>query len=127
MTSLYVGLQGTFYDRKKTSGKGSKTKVPKQLYLDLLHDGRLPDPDPEADGDIKYKFAFLENVTLLTRNTYWYKVGDILKVATASDLREHIDYKLKWLKDARGVTPEQVEVIEHNLMRLRGVETGELL
>src|SRR5579872_4012626 len=51
LTSLLVGLQGTYYDRKAKSGKGSKTYVTKKLHLDLLHDGRVPD----AEGESFYK------------------------------------------------------------------------
>ena len=45
LTSLYVGFQGTYNDRRTKSGKGSKTYVEKKLFLNLLHDGRIPDPN----------------------------------------------------------------------------------
>src|SRR5207237_2010365 len=51
LTALYVGLQGTYCDRKTKSGKGSKTYVPQKLFLDLLHDVTVADP---SDGEIYY-------------------------------------------------------------------------
>src|SRR5947207_10546206 len=71
LTSLLVGLQGNYYDRQTKSGKGSKTYVTKKLYLDLLHDGRIPD----ADGEIYYNFGFFDYVPILSKSSHWFEVG----------------------------------------------------
>lgn len=68
LTALLAGLQGSYYTRKTKSGKGSKTYVAKKLYLDLLHDGRVPDDE----GEIYYNFDFYDYVPLLSKNSFWF-------------------------------------------------------
>jgi len=58
----------TYYERKTKTGKGSKTYVAKRLYLDLLHDDTVADPD----GEVYHHFEFFEAgflilIQLLTR------------------------------------------------------------
>ena len=115
LTSLYVGLQGTYYDRRTTSGKGSKTYVDKKLFLDVLHDGRVADP---SDGETYYHFDFFEHIPVLQKNSYWFEVGRILRVENDSQIRELIDRQLKAIKDLRPLPNQQAEIVEHNLKRL---------
>ena len=56
LTALLVGLQGIYLGRKTKSGKGARTPVAKKLFLDLLHDGRVPD----ADDETSYHFEFYD-------------------------------------------------------------------
>lgn len=67
LTALLVGLQGTYLGKKMKSGKGSKTPVPKKLFLDLLHDGRVPDTDDETF----YRYEFFDySPSVLNKNSY---------------------------------------------------------
>ena len=114
LTSLLVGLQGTYYDRKTTSGKGSKTKVMKKLYLDLLHDGRQPD----ADGEIYYHFDFFDYVPLLSKSTFWFEVGRILNVDGDAGVKGLVERQIKAIRDVRSLPSQDAEIVEHNLTRL---------
>lgn len=112
LTALYVGLQGTYCDRKTKSGKGSKTRVPKKLFLDLLHDGRVADP---SDGEIYYRFDFFDHTPILAKNSYWFEVGRILKV---SGIEEVVERQIKSIRDLRPLSHQGAEIVEHNLRRL---------
>ncbi|MBR0925735.1 DUF262 domain-containing protein [Bradyrhizobium diazoefficiens] len=113
LTSLLVGLQGHFHGRKAKSGKGSKTQVMKKLYLDLLHDGRIPD----ADGELGYSFEFFDYVPVLSKNSYWLEVGRILN-AGADSLSALIERQIKSVRDIRPLPSQEASVVQHNLTRL---------
>lgn len=115
LTSLLVGLQGNYFERKAKSGKGSKTHVSKKLYLNLLHDGTAPD----TEGDIYYDFEFYDYApTLLRGNSYWFEVGRILNVRTSTELEELIERQIKAIRDVRSLTTQEAGVVKHNLTRL---------
>ncbi|MHB1563289.1 MAG: DUF262 domain-containing protein [Leptospirillum sp.] len=111
LTSLLVGLQGQYIDRKTKSGKGSRTSVPKKLYLDLLHDGRAPD----ADGEISYHFDFFDYVPILSKNSYWFEVGRILNVDAIKGL---VERQIKAIRDVRALSTQDANIVEYNLTRL---------
>ena len=113
LTSLLVGLQGHYHARKAKSGKGSKTQVMKKLYLDLLHDGRLPD----NDGEIYYRFEFFDYVPVLSRDSYWLEVGRMLKTE-ADGLKSLVDRQIKSIRDLRALPSQEAALVEHNLTRL---------
>lgn len=115
LTSLYVGLQGTYSDRRTKSGKGSKTYVDKKLFLDLLHDGRVIDP---SNGEAYYHFDFFEHIPVLQKNSYWFEVGRILRVESEAEIKDLIARQLKSIKDLRPLTSKDAEIVEHNLRRL---------
>jgi len=114
LTSLLVGLQGSYYDRKAKSGKGSKTYVTKKLYLDLLHDGRIPD----ADGENYYHFDFFDYVPLLSKNSFWFEVGRILNVDPSMGLNSLLERQIKAARDVRALPSQDAKIVEHNLTRL---------
>jgi hypothetical protein len=113
LTSLLVGLQGFYHGRKAKSGKGSKAQVMKKLYLDLLHDGRVPDDD----GETYYRFEFFDYVPVLSKNSYWLEVGRILKAKT-DGLKVLVDRQIKAIRDIRALPSNEAIVVEHNLTRL---------
>jgi hypothetical protein len=117
LTSFLVGLQGSYYDRKTKSGKGSKTYVPKKLFLDLLHDGRVPDV---ADGETYYHFDFFDYTpSLLNKDSYWFEVGRILKVGPEPDaVNQLVERQAKAIRDVRALPSQLAEIAAHNLRRL---------
>lgn len=117
LTALLVGLQGTYLGRKTKSGKGARTLVAKKLFLDLLHDGRVPD----AEGETSYHFNFFEySPILMNHNSFWFEVGNILEEEEFnSDLEDHIDYYKQVIREVRGkLTSQEAGIVEHNLTRL---------
>lgn len=115
LTSILVGLQGSYYGRKSKSGKGARTHVAKKLYLDLLHDGRVPD----IEGDIYYQFEFFDySPSLLKKNSYWFEVGRILNVDTGLGIKGLVDRQIKAIRDVRQLSSQEASVVEHNLTRL---------
>src|SRR5438067_326994 len=71
LTTLLVGLKGTYEVKKKYSRSGEVQR----LHLDLLRDGEAPDDQ----GDVSYDFEFRPNSSTTTRGSYWFEVGRILK------------------------------------------------
>lgn len=116
LTALSVGLQGTYLGRKTKSGKGARTTAQKKLYLDLLHDGRVPD----ADDETFYHFEFFEYTPImLNRNSFWFEVRCILNEEFTSDLNDHVDYYKQVIRNVRGkLTSQEANVVEHNLTHL---------
>jgi hypothetical protein len=112
LTSLLVGLQGYYHDRKTKSGKGSKTYVTKKLYLDLLHDGRVPD----GDGEIYYHFDFFDYVPVYSKSSHWFEVGRILNVD--GDIKRLVERQVKAIRDMRALPSQDASIVEHNLTRL---------
>jgi hypothetical protein len=116
LTALNVGLQGTYLGKKSKGGKGARTPVAKKLFLDLLHDGRLPD----SDGEISYKFEFFDYTpTILNQNSYWFEVRRILDEEFNSDISDHVDHLKHIIRDVRGkLTSLEANIVEHNLTTL---------
>lgn len=115
LTSLLVGLQGMYIERKAKSGKGARTPVSKKLYLNLLHDGTVPD----GEGDVYYDFEFFDFApTLLRGNSYWFEVGRILNVKAKEELDALVERQIKAVRDVRSLSTQEAGVVEHNLTRL---------
>jgi hypothetical protein len=114
LTSLLVGLQGYYHGRKTKSGKGARTYVAKKLYLDLLHDGRVPD----AEDEIYYHFDFFDYVPLLSKSSYWFEVGRILNVNADVGIKGLVERQIKAIRDVRALPSQDANVVELNLTRL---------
>jgi uncharacterized protein with ParB-like and HNH nuclease domain len=84
LTSLYVGLKGTYAEKVKGKRWDSQKAFPtKKLYLDLLK--------PSEDIDKYYSFEFLsdEEVNLST-GSYWFQVGKILDMKEYPDVMTYL-------------------------------------
>lgn len=115
LTALLAGLQGTYLSRRTKSGKGARTYVAKKLFLDLLHDGRVPDTNDET----YYHFEFYDYTpSLLKKNSYWFEVGRILNVELDSGLQDLVDRQIKAIRDVRKLPSHEASIVEHNLTRL---------
>ncbi|XMB67340.1 DUF262 domain-containing protein [Mycoplasmatota bacterium zrk1] len=79
LTSLYIGLKGTYSSRLKYKWKSNTNNYPKRkLYLNLLKDSKKE--------TMVYDFSFLTNEEYNKQNdvteNYYYRVGDILNYDT---------------------------------------------
>lgn len=73
LTSLYIGLKGSYSCRLKHKRKNNEDAYPKKyLYLNIMHEFK--------DLDNRYEFKFLteEEAKIINNETFWYKVSDIL-------------------------------------------------
>lgn len=115
LTSLLVGLKGTYKIKKKYGRRDNPDSWTKQrLYLDLLHDPRADTEDGEAG--IHYGLKFFDNPPANREDHLWFKVGRILDFG--SDDRFH-EFKLAQRDELPGsVTKSQKTVVEMNLETL---------
>ena len=110
LTSLLIGLKGTYEIRKKYARTGEVQR----LHLDLLRNGELPG----EEGEISYGFEFRLNTATLTRGSYWFEVGRILKYETSLEtLLEETTVRLK----AFHVSDSELDIAKQNLKALHRV------
>ncbi|MDO9226214.1 MAG: DUF262 domain-containing protein, partial [Pseudomonadota bacterium] len=89
LTSLMIGLKGTYAIRKQ--GRQKKSPDRYSLHLNLLADPYTESEDPESG--IYYKFAFMlpERVPRKDEDNYWFPVGKILDFDEIRKLETYID------------------------------------
>lgn len=89
LTSLMIGLRGTYVIPKKGKPKASPPRS--ELYLNLFADPNLDNEDAEAG--IYYKFAFMlpSNIPSNDAANYWFPVGKILDFDVNQKLFDFID------------------------------------
>ena len=81
MTSLYIGLKGTYAEKLKYKSKNNKNNYPvKKLYLNLMNKF---DAETADERRLTYDFKFLEPSEAVKANKsgkeHWFEVGEILK------------------------------------------------
>lgn len=90
MTSLYIGLCGTFRTKKpnKWWKYDEETMPTKKLYLDLSSPISL-----EIDNGKMYNFKFLskDEVENDDKEFCWYEVGDIIKIQKEQEIDDFIN------------------------------------
>jgi|JI10StandDraft_1071094.scaffolds.fasta_scaffold01564_4 uncharacterized protein with ParB-like and HNH nuclease domain len=99
LTSLYVGLKGTYAEKVKGKRWDSQKAFPtKKLYLDLLK--------PSEDIDKFYSFEFLSDEELTQSNgSYWFQVSKILDMKEYPDVMSYL--MEKGLTDSSRFNSEQ--------------------
>lgn len=110
LTSLYIGLTGTFAEKMKGKRWDSQKAFPrKKLYLNLLK--------PADDIETYYDFEFLtEEEVQNTEGYYWFEVG---KVLDFKDLSTAVQYMMKsGLTDTSKYPPVQTEFALNTLNNL---------
>jgi len=115
LTSLLIGLRGTYKTKKKYMHWGNPNAWVKQrLYIDLLQDPKLGD----GDGDIgnRYGFAFAETPPPSDGKHFWFKVGRILDFESEDAFGDFVYSERDKLPD--DVTKGMITVFEKNLRRL---------
>jgi hypothetical protein len=110
LTSLLIGLKGTYEVRRKYARTGESQR----LHLDLLRDGNVPDDQ----GQVWYGFAFRANSTSANRGSEWFEVGRILRYeGKLETLLEETNTKLTRFH----LTQQEIELATRNLSRLYSV------
>ncbi|HVM60410.1 MAG TPA: DUF262 domain-containing protein [Verrucomicrobiae bacterium] len=87
LTSLYIGLRGSYAYKQPWKRWDNPQAFPvRRLYLNLLERAQ------EGDNDLLYKFVFLtdEEATERDKNTFWFKVGDILNIESQADVNDYL-------------------------------------
>jgi len=115
LTSLLIGLRGTYKTKKKYMHWGNPNAWVKQrLYIDLLQDPKLGD----GDGDIgnRYGFVFAETPPTSDGKQFWFKVGRILDFESEDAFGDFVYSERDRLPD--DVTKGMLTVFEKNLRRL---------
>jgi len=86
LTSLYIGLKGSYAWKMPRKRWDNDTAFPKRhLYLNLFH-------APEEDSDIEYEFSFLTKTEADVRDSdnFWFKVSDILDIVEPVDVNDYL-------------------------------------
>lgn len=112
LTSIYIGLKGSYAYRLKYKQKKSENAYPvRYLYLNLIEDAQ--------DETNKYDFRFLtdKEYSGMTEG-FWYKVGDIL---TMTQPGETSQYVLDNIAFAGTYTKEQTMHANNTLQKLYNV------
>lgn len=127
MTSLLIGLRGTFSVKKPRARGANPDNWDRQtLYLDLLKD---PDDIDEDDEDAERAMAYgLRFHTLPPRSSHkhlWFRLSTILNYASDDQLAQ---LEGKILGDLhRDATPREKDIVLRNLRRLHAVIWSEQL
>ncbi|MCD2435426.1 DUF262 domain-containing protein [Acidaminococcus sp. NSJ-142] len=112
LTSLYIGLKGSYAYRLKYKQKKSENAYPvRYLYLNLIEDAQ--------DETNKYDFRFLTDKEFSGMPAgFWYKVGDII---TMTQPGETSQYVLDNIAFAGTYTKEQTMHANNTLQKLYNV------
>lgn len=119
LTSLLIGLQGSYTVRRKYARRGSPDNwVRQNLYLDLLQDAAIDAGEDTDDQDvgITYGFKFSSTTPPAAAGHMWMKVGRILDCS--SD--DRFDTLLTEIEDTLPETATRAESrrLQQNLNRL---------
>jgi len=115
LTSLLVGLKGTYTVKKKYKRWDDPTAWVKQrLFLNLLKDPKVSEEDGEAG--IHYGFQFLDKAPTNSSAQYWFKIGRILDFDDEDRFYEFRQDEKEKLPDS--ITKGQMSIFERNLERL---------
>ncbi len=116
LTSLMIGLQGSFSLRERYGRKAKTTSYrPHHLYLDLFKDPDEIDEDDEVTAN-RYAFKFSDGAPRNDHRHLWIKVGDILDHAEEGTLQAYRDRLFADVPDR--VTTEQLAIAAATLGRL---------
>ena len=84
LTSLYIGLKGTYAYKLPRKRWNDNSAFPKRkLCLNLIA--------PSEDSDLEYDFKFLiQNECEQDENHFWFVVGEILNLEKAADINKYL-------------------------------------
>ena len=112
LTSLYIGLKGTFaYKLKYRAWADKNAYPPRKLYLNLLG---MP-----KDSGNRYEFKFLvPSEVKNTSDSYWFEVGKVLDLE-AGDVTQYVIENIAFSEE--GYTKEQTSTASATLTQLLNV------
>ena len=112
MTSIYIGLKGSYAYRLKYKQKKSESAYPvRYLYLNLIEDAQ--------DETNRYDFRFLTDKEFKGMSGgYWYRVGDILNMTQPGETSQYV---LDHIAFAGTFTKEQTMHANNTLQKLYNV------
>ncbi len=117
LTSLFIGLRGSFTVKKKWKRRNSADAWQKKhLYLDLLRSPEVIGEDGEQG--LRYGFEFFEEAPQNGAEQYWLPVGTILNYPDPSSFAKFKYAERKKLEPSVAADMERLEVFETNLDRL---------
>lgn len=116
LTSLLIGLRGTYSMKKKYGRWDSADAWSKQrLHIDLLADPHLNSEG--AETNIYYKFAFMEKTPPPDSEHYWFPVLKIMDFDQRQSFEAYLEEKDTEL-DNRNFTRADRRIFERNLALL---------
>ncbi len=120
LTSIYVGLKGTYAYRLKHKQKTNENAYPsRKLYLNLISSAK--------DSSNKYDFEFLAIDDVVNSvDTYWYEVGQILNTGGIGEVAKYINKNISFSKSF-AYTEEQADFAMDTLSKLYNVVHTELV
>lgn len=112
LTSIYIGLKGSYAYRLKYKQKKSESAYPvRYLYLNLIEDAQ--------DETNRYDFRFLTDKEFKGMSGgYWYRVGDILNMTQPGETSQYV---LDHIAFAGTFTKEQTMHANNTLQKLYNV------
>lgn len=128
LTSLLVGLRGSYTIKKKHMRKSNAAAYDKRgLYIDLLKDPRLGDEEGlESEARLRYSFRWRVRSHLDDEKHRWFKVGKILDFDSEDAFYEYRQRERDQLPE--GLPRDSISAFERNLDRLyRAVWRDEII
>jgi len=115
LTSLLIGLKGTYTIKKKyLQWNNPAAWVKQRLYLNLLKDPKIS--EDESEEGLRYEFRFMDKVPAPDGKSYWFKVGHILDCDSNEGFYEFREQEEEKLPET--TTKQQIKVFQNNLQRL---------
>lgn len=127
ITSLLIGLRGTFSTKKKHTHRSNPDNWERQqLYLDLLKDpDDIDEDDEDAERNIAYGLKFDTHAPRSSHRHLWLRLSTILNYSSEEQLAS---LERKMLGEMhRDATPRETDIVLRNLRRLHAVIWGEQL
>jgi len=126
LTSLLIGLRGTFAEKAKHARKANPDAwTEKALYIDLFKDPGGEVEEDEAEFGVTYGFHFHGTPPRNDHRRHWFKLGRILDYPKEDQLIRLIREELDRIH--RGATQFERDLAETTLRRLHAVIWGEEL
>ena len=113
LSSLYISLQGSYAYKLPRARWDKDEAFPKrQLYFNLIY---TPPADQPNDSAYEFRFLTEPEARQIDRDHLWFHVNESLTWGKEPRIDDYYDS----LFDLRGLTKEQVEVIESNKRRIK--------
>lgn len=120
LTSLLIGLRGTYTEKAKGARKANASSwIAKTLWLDLLKDPSDVDEEEESDFGITYGLAFHDRKPPNTARRHWFKLGAMLDHEGPERLEALVRKVLAELSEK--TSAQERQLAEANMRRLHRV------